>query len=233
MSGHERRMKDACIIMFVRSPERGTVKTRLAVALDEERVLGLYTRFGRDLLATLRRGKFNFRISYYPPDAGDGVAGWLGREHRYVPQRGKDLGERLANAFRDAFTDGFRRVLIIGSDSPDLPVGILEEAFKSLDTADAVIGPANDGGYYLVGFRSERFMENAFEGVEWGTERVLACTLDILEEAGWRVHMLPKWRDIDTMDDLKVFFNVHRTDPAGVSETLDYLRRCLAWTISS
>lgn len=232
MSAESARTKDACLIMLVRSPDKGSVKTRLAEALDEETVLGLYDRFVRDLLTTLHAGKFNLRISYHPPGAGDKVAAWLGREHRYVSQRGGDLGERLANAFTDTFADGFRRVVIIGSDSPDLPVEILEDALKFLETDDAVIGPAADGGYYLMGFRSERFLKAVFEGIDWGTERVLARTLDIFAQAGWRVRMLPTWRDIDTVDDLKAFVNAHSADPAGTLETLDYLRGSLAWTAS-
>jgi uncharacterized protein len=236
MSGEDICIKDACIIMLVRSPEKGSMKTRLARALDEEAVLGLYDRFVRDLLTTLHKGRFNLRICYYPPDAGDVIAGWLGREHRYVSQRGRDLGERLANAFTDAFASGFRRVVIIGSDSPDIPVAILKDALESLETtdqSDAVIGPANDGGYYLIGFRSERFLEAVFEGIEWGTERVFARTLDIFAEAGWRVHVLPRWGDVDTMDDLKAFFDAHRADPPGALQTLDYLRTQLGWATST
>ena len=236
MSVENASTKDACIIMFVRLPERGSVKTRLARALDEEATLGLYDRFVRDLLTTLHEGRFDIRICYYPPDAGEEVAGWLGRERRYVSQRGRDLGERLANAFTDAFADGFHRVVIIGSDSPDLPVAILKDALKFLkttDASDAVIGPANDGGYYLIGFRSERFLGTVFEGIEWGTERVFARTLDIFAEAGWRVHVLPRWRDVDTMDDLKAFFDAHRDDPPGALQTLDYLRTQLGWDAST
>ena len=233
MSVENASTKNACIIMFVRLPERGSVKTRLARALDDEAVLGLYDRFVRDLLTTLHEGIFNIRICYCPPDAGEAVADWLGREQRFVSQRGRDLGERLANAFTDAFSDGFRRIVIIGSDSPDLPAAMLEDAFNALDAADAVIGPTDDGGYYLIGFRSERFLEAVFEGIEWGSERVLARTLDIFAEAGWRVHVLPRWRDVDTMDDLKAFFDAHRADPPGALQTLDYLRTQLGWDAST
>ena len=212
--------------MFVRSPQKGTVKTRLAAVLDEGTVLGLYRCFGSDLLEMLRHTAFGLRISFYPADAGTKVADWLGRGYVYVAQEGKDLGERLENAFLTAFADGFHRVVIIGSDIPDLPAEIVEEAIGSLVSNDAVIGPATDGGYYLIGFSAGRLLREAFAGVDWGTSTVFERTMDTLSKHGFSVHLLPRWPDIDTYEDLAAFMRKHEVTAAGRLLTLDYLRAC-------
>ena len=212
--------------MFVRSPEKGRVKTRLTAVLDEETVLELYRRFVADLLETLSCGSFGLRICFYPAEAKSKVADWLGEEYAYMAQEGRDLGERLENAFTSAFSDGFRKVVIIGSDSPDLPGEILEEAVSSLASKDAVIGPAVDGGYYLIGFNSGGFLREVFTGMDWGTAAVFKRTLDLLSSHGCNVHLLPRWRDIDTYQDVVAFMNKHELTPAGRLLTLDYLRAC-------
>ncbi len=212
--------------MFVRSPQKGTVKTRLAAVFDEGTVLGLYRCFGSDLLDMLRHTTFGLRIFFYPADAGTEVADWLGRGCVYVAQEGKDLGQRLENAFLAAFADGFHRVVIIGSDIPDLPAEIVEEAISSLASSDAVIGPAIDGGYYLIGFNAGRLLREAFAGVDWGTSTVFERTMDVLSKHGFSVHLLPRWSDIDTCEDLAAFMRKHELTAEGRLLTLDYLRAC-------
>ena len=98
----------------------------------------------------------------------------FGNDHEYRPQRGTDLGARMKNAFTDCFSEGFKSVVLIGSDFPDLPLKIIEDAFAALDSSsDAVIGPAADGGYYLIGFRYDTFLPAIFEGLIWSTPLVL------------------------------------------------------------
>jgi uncharacterized protein len=210
--------------MFVRSPQEGTVKTRLTAVLDEATVLGLYRCFGSDLLEMLRRTAFGLRICFYPADAGTKVADWLGRGYVYVAQEGRNLGERMENGFRAAFADGFRRTVLIGSDCPDLPAEIVEEAIGCLASNDAAIGPATDGGYYLIGFRAGRLLKEAFAGVDWGTSTVFERTIDVLSKHGFSVHLLPQWPDIDTHEDLAAFMRKHALTPPGRLLTLDYLR---------
>lgn len=212
--------------MFVRSPEKGRVKTRLTTVFDEETVLELYRRFVFDLLETLNCGSFGLRICFYPAEAKRKVVDWLGEEYDYIAQEGRGLGERLENAFTAAFADGFRKVVIVGSDSPDLPREILEEAISSLASKDAVIGPAVDGGYYLIGFNSGRLLREVFTGMDWGTATVFKRTMDVLNSRGYNVHLLPRWRDIDTYGDVVAFMRKHELTPAGRLLTLDYLRAC-------
>jgi rSAM/selenodomain-associated transferase 1 len=155
------------------------------------------------MLSTLRRGDFPFYICFYPKNALEGLKEWLGDQHHYIPQKGKDLGERMSNAFRKAFDTGFKRVVLVGSDIPDLPLEVIEEAFISLKEEDAAIGPAYDGGYYLIGFKEKTFSPQVFERMAWGTERVFEDTMKVLKNLNQRVHTLPYLRDIDTVDDLK------------------------------
>jgi rSAM/selenodomain-associated transferase 1 len=215
---------EACVIIFVRTPEKGTVKTRLSAVLDEYAILELYRRFVLDLLRTLSQGAFDVHICFYPAAAGKSIRRWLGGRYVYTAQKGDDLGERLKAAFLKAFADGFRKVVIIGSDSPDLPGELLKEALDSLDKEDAVIGPALDGGYYLIGFRAGRLLQEVFVGIEWGTPTVYTSTMGVFKEHCYDVHVLPGWRDIDTYEDIRAFMREHHETPSGHLLTLDYLR---------
>ena len=219
MSDGEKR----CIAMFVKCPGEGGIKSRLSPALDDEFILALYESFVLDLLATLRRSGYPYRIVFTPADGREEIIRRFGRCDS-VPQSGADLGERMENAFRRCFADGFTAVVIIGSDVPDLPPEILAEAFAALDDRGAVIGPAVDGGYYLIGFTKEMFVPGVFEGIPWSTDSVFPETMARLEKAGIGVHRLPSWRDVDTPEDLKELVRRNRDAPFARSRTM----RCLA-----
>ena len=155
------------------------------------------------MLSTIKKGTFPFAICFYPKKAEKTIKGWLGSDYRYIPQKGADLGERMKNSFVEAFKMGSKRVVLVGSDIPDLPLEVIEEAFISLKEEDAVIGPSYDGGYYLIGFKDKTFLPQVFERMAWGTERVFEDTMKVLKNLNQRVHTLPVLRDIDTVDDLK------------------------------
>jgi hypothetical protein len=123
---------------------------------------------------------------------------------RLFAQEGKDLGEKMRRAIHDRFVEGYKRVVIIGSDSPSLPVSYIEQALSS--DKDMVLGPSIDGGYYLIGMR-EKVVE-IFDGVAWGTEKVLSETYERLVKNGAALEILPVWYDIDSPEDLK-FFQTH------------------------
>jgi uncharacterized protein len=214
---------DRCILMLVKWPKAGSVKSRLATTIGPDSAADLYRCFVNDLVRTLRQTPYHFRICYYPEDSDDRVRQWLGPGEEYVPQAGADLGERMKNAFLEAFSGGLRHVLIIGSDSPDLPKAVLDEAFEALMEADAVIGPSLDGGYYLIGFKDETFLPQVFEQMDWGTEVVLAQTLERFEKKGYRVHLLPPWKDVDRMEDLTTLYHMNRRTPFASSQTMVYI----------
>jgi uncharacterized protein len=192
-----------CVILFLKAPEKGRVKTRLAASLGEEMVLDLYRCFVEDSIQTIAGGGYDMLICYDPPSAHPWISQWLGERHPLLPQSGGDLGERMQNAFRTAFSRGCCAALIVGSDIPDLPSRFYGEALAALRDHDAVIGPAHDGGYYLIGFKRERFLPDAFTGISWNAPEVFTRTLVILGNAGCRVHLLPPWRDVDTLEDLR------------------------------
>jgi uncharacterized protein len=215
-----------CLLMFVKAPEKGVVKTRLAKVLGEDIALELYEQFVRDVLTVARRGSYERRICFHPEDAAEQIINWLGRDSKYLPQKGTNLGERMKNAFEAAFLEGFQGVALIGSDSPDLPPSIIDEALSQLPAYDAVIGPAYDGGYYLLGFNSETILPDVFEGMEWGTSQVFDRTMQIFAAHRLKVYVLPRWRDIDTYEDVAAFMREHEPTPAGRLLTLDFLRAC-------
>lgn len=196
-------MDDRCLLFFIKNPEKGKVKTRLASAVGGEMAVRLYKRFLLEMLSTLNKGTFLFYLCFYPADALEGLRKWLGQDYLYMPQQGEDLGERMKNGFMEALAMNFKRVVLIGSDIPGLPLEFIEGAFQSLKEKDAVIGPSLDGGYYLIGFKDKKFSPQAFKGIRWGTERVFEETMKILKHEGLTVHTLRTWRDIDTVEDLK------------------------------
>jgi rSAM/selenodomain-associated transferase 1 len=196
-------LDDRCLLFFIRNPERGRVKTRLAASIGDEKALKLYRGFILNILSNINRETFLFYLCFFPADALDSIKQWLGEDYLYTPQIGEDLGERMKNGFTEAFAMNFKRVVLIGSDIPDLPIEFIEEAFTSLKEKDAVIGPSLDGGYYLIGFKEKTFSPQVFKGIPWSTERVFEQTMKILEREGLMVHVLNPLRDIDTIEDLK------------------------------
>ena len=195
-----------CTIIFVRSPQIGKENTRLSKTLGAETVLKIYKSFVQDVIETVKKHTDHIRISYYPKSAGDEVREWLGDGFHYMPQEGKHLGDRMRNAFTRAFSDGFYRVVLLGADIPDLPGSIIDEAFSKLSCHPSVIGPALDGGYYLIGFQQEKFFPRAFDNIPWGTQHVLNQSLSVFKAAKQNIHILPSWQDTDDYDDLLALY---------------------------
>ena len=213
-----------CIVMFVKSPTAGEVKTRLAAEIGEGATVGLYKCFVEDLISTVGTLDVGLRFCFHPPEAKSLFLQWLGEQHSYIAQTGDDLGERLKNAFVDAFEQGYSKVVAIGSDSPDLPASFLREAFEGLDSHDAVVGPSSDGGYYLIGFSADSFAPGAFDGIAWSTSAVLGQTRMKLKMHGLGVHLLPQWYDVDTRSDLDGLVTRNEDTKFGLSRTLAYIR---------
>lgn len=217
-------MTENCIIIFIKYPEHGKVKSRLAKDLGDNLALEIYQTFVYDLLSLLAKTNYDFKIAYYPPEAGEKVKNWLGYNYNYLPQKGDDLGEKMKNTFIDIFNEGYKKALIIGSDSPDLNKEIFDEAFFSLKEVDAVIGSAFDGGYYLIGFNKNRFLPKIFDNILWSSSSVFQDTMKIFEKYYYNTHNLKKWRDIDTFDDLKALVEGKNTDFDN-SKTIRFLKQ--------
>ena len=209
------------VILLLKDPHAGGVKTRLALELGEGLAVDLYRGFIQDELSALEASGVRHAISFFPPGALSSLRTWLGPSLSYHPQRGKDHPERLMNTFIDAFSRGEDRVMVMASDVPDIDPAVLREADASLRESDAVIGPSPDGGYYLIGFRRSTFREGVFKGIAWSTERAFSETAAKL--AGLAVHLLPPWPDVDTARDLEALVRRGRDSVFRSSRTMSVM----------
>ncbi len=194
------KKKSNALILFARAPRLGKVKTRLNPKLPQETVLKLYTRFLNDSIEKISRiSEADHFIAGFPEEDLTYFGG-ISQELGIVvfPQSGNDLGEKMRNAFADRFNEGYEKVVIIGSDSPSLPLENIRMAFRS--EKDVVIGPSSDSGYYLIGMNSGRI--EVFEGVRWGCDKVLYETLEKIQKAKASLELLPVWYDVDEFQDL-------------------------------
>jgi len=214
---------DKLVLFFAKCPESGNVKSRLAAELGNETATEIYRCFVLDILDMLSKSGFSFNICFYPPHSADNMKEWLGSEFSYMPQHGRDLGDRMRNALATVFSKGHKYAVVIGSDIPDIPKELIGEALISLETHDAVIGPSFDGGYYLIGFRQDSFLPDAFDGIEWGGEAVFEDTLNILKNRGRITHVLKKWRDVDRHEDIKKLVHENKSELFSGSRTMQYL----------
>ena len=195
------------ILVFVRYPDPGRVKTRLAAAVGETNAADLYRAFVEDLVGRCRSLSCPMAVMVAEAADVERTRVWLtetlGRKPVCLSQQGCDLGERMAAALEGAFGQGFDQAILVGSDIPDLPIEILKKGFDALGSNDAVIGPCRDGGYYLIGFRSIGFRREVFRGVHWSTDTVFSETCRLMEENHLDFGILPPWDDVDTFEDLK------------------------------
>ena len=187
------------LLILARHPVLGQAKTRLAAAIGPEAALHVY----RELLARTRAaadGVAATKTVWLAGDApaGDAFAGWAGYAQR--PQPAGGLGPRLHRAFAAAFAAGATAAVAIGTDCPELTAGHLADAFRRLATHDVVVGPALDGGYYLLGTKA--LVPDFFINKPWSTAAVLAATLADADRLGLRVARLPALADVDTAADL-------------------------------
>jgi rSAM/selenodomain-associated transferase 1 len=188
------------LLVFLKAARPGAVKTRLAATLGKAPAAELYRALAE---AEVRRtaprgGEYERRFCFTPKGAHAAMKAWFPGEV-FEPQAGADLGARMALAFDQAFRGGARRVAIIGGDVPAVSREIVREAFRSLQGHDVVLGPARDGGYYLLALSRPR--PGLFRGIAWGTSSVLAAT--VKKATGLAVRLLEPLTDIDTLEDLR------------------------------
>jgi len=190
------------LIVFVKAPRPGTVKTRLARTIGAPAAGAAYNHLVETLLNQLQ-GLSGVELCFSPDDAGSEIQHWLKERWISSPQGGGDLGQRLQSAFQRAFHAGAKRVAIIGSDCPAIGVEDIREAWSGLAIHDVVLGPATDGGYWLIGLR--QLEPGLFRGVPWSTKEVFAETIRRVEHAGLSVRLLRELADVDTDRDWRAF----------------------------
>ncbi|MHA2426151.1 MAG: TIGR04282 family arsenosugar biosynthesis glycosyltransferase [Candidatus Thorarchaeota archaeon] len=212
------------IFIVMKYPEKGEVKSRLAKSIGEDSATNLYRAFIQDTIDTVESLEFPFHLAISPPDAQEQFTRFLGFGYNFFPQRGANLGERLRNGFHTMFDAGYTQVIALASDCPDLPAHLLKEAFSCFQSHDVVLGPAPDGGYYLIGFSKDTFIPEAFDSLSWSTDTVLQETLARIKPFSERIHLLSEWQDIDTKNDLREFYNTHQLQTSTALRSMTFLR---------
>jgi rSAM/selenodomain-associated transferase 1 len=196
------------LLVFVRAPELGRVKTRLAAELGAPLALAIHRYLGCRLADEVRRLQHHRVIVHYTGNHGAASVGeWLGNDLRLRPQVDGNLGDRMRAAIGAALADGASRVVIVGTDCPSLDSAGIETAFRALGSADVVLGPATDGGYYLIGM--SRLYPSLFENIPWSSPETLRVTVERARELGLSVAMLEERRDVDTADDWRDWLAHH------------------------
>jgi hypothetical protein len=190
---------DNAIIIFLKNPELGKVKTRLAATVGNEKALEIYLELVAHTLEIVKYIEADKFI--YFSDEIDTAIGFKDLPFYAAVQQGEDLGRRMENAIADIFANLYRRVIIIGTDCPGINAQGLQSAFNKLTEADVVIGPATDGGYYLLGMSQPQPI--LFRNIEWSTSTVLRATTAHCINNNISYAMLPELSDIDDERDLK------------------------------
>ena len=190
-------MSKNLLLIFTRNPELGKTKTRLAKSIGNETALAIYKFLLHKTNQVTQNLPCDKAVYYSVKIRRDDI--WNENIYQKHQQKGEDLGIRMQNAFQNAFDVGYKKVVIIGSDLYDLTENHINKAFEKLDTNDVVIGPAEDGGYYLLGMKT--LQTTIFTNKDWGTSTVRKDTLKDLEKVD--VHLLEKLNDIDVIEDIE------------------------------
>ncbi|MBA2734248.1 MAG: TIGR04282 family arsenosugar biosynthesis glycosyltransferase [Acidobacteria bacterium] len=194
--------RPVCIVM-VKAPRAGAVKTRLVPPLSQSQAATLAASFAQDTIANVQRVVRDVIVAYAPSDGRVSLEALLpSGDLIWLEQQGEDLGARLEAVTAHAAALGYSPIIVSGTDSPTLPMSFIERAIGSLaaEEADIVLGPTDDGGYYLVGLR--QFAGSLFQNIAWSTPLAYQQTLDNATRLKLRAFELPRWYDVDTFSDL-------------------------------
>lgn len=199
-------MKLCRLLYFVKYPEPGKVKTRLARTIGYEAAAAMYRKLAEKnfrVLQSLDDSRLETCVMFDPPEAEPQIRAWLkGKNCSYLAQKGGDLGERLAHAFQSAFAGGAEKAMAIGSDTLDFKPMLVEQASELLESKEVVIGPAKDGGYYLIGLSRPDF--SVFKNIPWSTPEVLTATLKRVRKRRLVWELLPVLEDLDELEDINL-----------------------------
>jgi len=207
----------SALVIFAKAPIPGQVKTRLCPPLTPDEAATLHGSFVLDTLERTKAAvaKLKLPLDRYLACAPSSALVFFKimeerQDVKLIDQEGEDLGARMNRAFETMFAQGYQRVLIVGTDVPALPLEQYKQALTLLEKHDLVLGPALDGGYYLVGLNKPA--PAIFENMPWSTDRVLALTREKATGLGFNIGLLPEWRDTDTIDDLQALIEASSLD---------------------
>jgi len=205
------------LVIFAKAPIPGQVKTRLCPPLTPDEAATLHGSFVLDMLERTKLAVSTLQLPVHRylacAPSSELVFFKIMEERqgvRLLDQIGEDLGQRMHRSSVDLFAKGYKQVFIVGTDVPTLPLSVYRDAFAILDRSDVVLGPALDGGYYLIGLRQPA--EQLFTGVPWSTGQVLAVTQQRAQTLGLSVGLTTPWRDVDTLEDLQALIAECRED---------------------
>ncbi len=187
------------LIIFVKTAKDGEVKTRLAASVGNVKALSIYKKLvekTHEITVGLSQDKW---VAYSGSIIKNDI--WENDIFNKIQQRGNDLGQRMSNAFEDGFDKSFHHICLVGSDIFELFDEIIKQSFHLLNTNDLVLGPAKDGGYYLIGMRKPQ--REIFEDIPWSTREVLQKTIEKAEILNLKIGILPMLNDIDTLEDIR------------------------------
>lgn len=212
------RNSGAALGIMARYPRAGDTKTRLAADIGAQQAADFYSICARTIFSEMRNVPVHIsKFIFFTGNSNwDKVSQWTGDGFDLLPQVGTNLGKRLANSFSQLFSSGIERAALIASDVPDISLAVIDEAFSALESNDIVLGPAHDGGYYLIGMN--RLNKALFKGIRWGSEEVLQDTLARVVESGLSFYMLPALIDIDSVADLRLWLAMAGTKALELRE---------------
>ena len=203
---------DNSLIVFLKYPEPGKVKTRLAKAVGNGRACVIYRQLAEGVMKNIfskNPGTYDVCFFFTPADKENEIKDWLktiidkdlGADVQFIPQEGNTLGERMSNAFKQMLQGkGYKRSIIIGTDCPGIDAALIEDAFEVSKKRDIVIGPCEDGGYYLLGL--SRYVSDLFIDIAWSTDQVFNQTMEKIQKNTLSCGILKTLADIDTPEDL-------------------------------
>lgn len=205
------------VLLFLKAPRPGFVKTRLAASIGEDAACSVYRQLAEHTLSQIP-SHWPCHIFYTPLESEPEMTSWLGTKHCYRAQSDGDLGLRLSTASQQAFKEGASSIILLGGDCPGIRRHHLEEAARHLAKNTSVIGPALDGGYWLLGL--PRHCPDAFQGIPWSTPQVLPNTLRILENQNLPPTHLPTLEDVDDHSSWSRYSGLKKTGITPTQSTL-------------